>query len=169
MNTMKNNICTLLVIAALFLFTFQTGCSSTKTTGAASSNEEITQAINSDQWIFEPLTVMPQSGRSRNADPGYDVRCGKDTLLVYLPYIGRSYSGAGVNNTKGPLDFKTTDFSYSKEKGKKDEWLVTIQPKDNMDVQTLSFTLFDNGSASLSVNMKNRSPISFSGRIKPKK
>jgi hypothetical protein len=97
------------------------------------------------------------------------VYCSSDTVLVYLPYFGRSYSAAAAMNGKGPLDFQTTSFSFTKQQNKKGGWDINIKPKDNGEIQSLSFTLYDNGSAQLNVLLTNRSPISFSGTVSPKK
>lgn len=163
----KRNIylCMLTLLAGFFLLIFQTGCSSGNKLSADS--KVITQAINDDQWIFTANMVMPQSGRSRIVNGQYDVEFKKDTLNVYLPYFGRSFSTSGILNNQSPLDFKSTEFSYIKELGKKGAWLVIVKPKDNSEVQSLSFTLSADGYANLDVLLTNRSPISFRGTISP--
>jgi hypothetical protein len=152
-------------LSTLFLF----ACTSGKQLTATASAEEITQAISRDCWTFTVNTVMPQSGQTRTANGIYDVQCNKDTVLVYLPYFGRSYSSSVAMNSKGPLDFQTSSFSYLKEQNKKGGWNITIKPKDNSEVQSLSFSLYENGSAQLNVLLTNRSPISYSGSVRPKK
>jgi len=149
--------------AGLVVSIFYTSCSPGKVLPSA-GNSEIAGAINTDKWIFTVDQVRPQSGRSRAANGHYDVVFKRDTVTVYLPYFGRSYGTAGILNNN-PLDFKTTNFIFNKEEGKRGAWLVTIHPKDNNEVQSLAFTLYDKGSAQLDVLMTNRSPISFSGSL----
>lgn len=152
------------LLSLFFLFS----CTSGKQVSVAASAEEIKQAISTDRWIFTANYVMPQSGRSRTANGIYDVQCSRDTVIVYLPYFGRSYSASAARSDKGPLDFITTSFSYTKEQNKKGGWDVTIKPKDNSEIQSLSFSFYENGTAQLNVLLTNRSPISFSGTVSVK-
>lgn len=159
------NLCMLPLLAGIFLLIFLTGCSSGKK--LSTDNRGITLALNDDQWIFTANMVMPQSGRSRIVNGQYDVVFKKDTLNVYLPYFGRSFSTSGILNNQSPLDFKSTEFSFTKEQGNNGAWLVILKPKDNIEIQSLSFTLSTDGYANLDVLLTNRSPISFRGTISP--
>lgn len=166
-----NNIKLSYLSAILVMVSGLYSCSSTKHTDVvvSASKEETTQAINNDRWIFVVNQIMPQNGRSRTATSRYDVRSSKDTLRVQLPYFGRAYSGAAVMENTSPLDFTSTDFDRTRDEGNNGKWNITIKPKDNREVQSLNFTLYDNGSAQLNVLLTNRSPISFSGSVMPRK
>ena len=144
------------------------GCSPVKQAAVTASNEEIEQAIAADNWIFIADRALPQRGRSRNLTGQYEVRCSKDTIIVYLPYFGRAYSGP-VLETRSPLDFKSTDFTVSKAQNDKGRWNITIRPKDYREVQSFDFMLFNNGSAQLNIQLTSRSSISFNGNVKPGK
>lgn len=152
----------------LFVF-IVSGCSPSKHAATvAASNEAIAQAIAADNWIFSANQVLPQRGRSRTISGGYEVVCSKDTMMFYLPYFGRAYT-ATIGETTSPLDFKTTDFRFIKTKDDKGRWSITVVPKDYREVQSCDFTLYDNGTAQLNVQMTNRSAISFSGFVRPGK
>ncbi|HRO44995.1 DUF4251 domain-containing protein [Agriterribacter sp.] len=157
-----------LFTGVLFVF-IHAGCSPAKhaATGAA-SDEAIAAAVAADNWVFSANQALPQRGRSRNLTGGYEVACRKDTLLFYLPYFGRAYS-ATIGETTSPLNFKTTDFSFSKTNNDKGRWNITVVPKDYREVQSCDFTLYENGTAQLNVQMTNRSSISFSGFVRPGK
>ena len=126
------------------------------------SQDEIAQAINNDRWDFTAEYAQPISGQRRNITGSYYVQCRKDTLIVALPYYGRLNSPAGASN-ENPLDFKSTDFKLTKEKRKKGGWLVTIKPP-NSEVQSMSFTFFDNGTAQANFIMTNRTGSIFPER-----
>ena len=149
----------------------QYGCTSTKQAEAVTgaSPEQVAQAIQENRWIFRTNRVMPQSGRTRNVTGLYEVRSTADTIVVFLPYFGRAYSGAATMNTQSPLDFRTTDFSIDKKEEKNGSWEVVVKPKDNREIQSMAFSFFTNGSAQLNVLLTNRSPISFSGTVMPRK
>ncbi|HEV8271308.1 MAG TPA: DUF4251 domain-containing protein [Chitinophagaceae bacterium] len=127
------------------------------------SQDAIAQAINNDRWDFAADYAYPSYGKSRNITGSYYVQCRKDTLIVALPYYGKLNSPAGASN-ENPLDFKSTNFKLTKEVRKKGGWLVTIK-SPNSEVQSMSFTFFDNGSAQANFTMTNRSGINFSGKI----
>ena len=131
------------------------------------AQDELAQAINKDRWDFTAEYAHPVSGQRRYITGSYYVQCRKDTLIVSLPYYGRLNSAAGATN-ENPLDFKSTDFKLTKEVRKKGGWLVTIN-KPNSEVQSMSFTFFDNGTARVYFTMTNRSGIDFSGKVAPAK
>jgi Domain of unknown function (DUF4251) len=158
-----------LFIPVLFTGIIISGCSGSKQTAASNfSREAIADAINNNEWVFTANFMMPQSGRSRATNGLYTVTCSGNKFAVGLPYFGRAYT-AQLGSSKGPLDFNTADFDVTKEEKKEGQWLLVLKPKDYKEVQTMNFTLYDNGSASLDVTFTNRSPISFSGNIAPKK
>lgn len=131
------------------------------------SQEDIRQAIMNDRWDFSADYAQPSYGRSRNIMGSYFVQCRKDSLLVALPYYGKLNSSAGATNNN-PLDFKSTNSKIEKQEKKKGKWIVTIKPEYS-EVQSMSFTFFDNGSAQVNFIMTNRSAISFSGKVAPPK
>ncbi|MFT3748592.1 MAG: DUF4251 domain-containing protein [Agriterribacter sp.] len=156
--------------ALFFCLYFIVSCSTTKqpveVTGA--SDTEMAQAITSGKWVFIANQAMPQSGRSRMLTTRYSVILNNDTLTSALPYFGRAYA-APIGETTSPLDFSSTNFTLSKNESGAGRWNVNIKTNDVREVQVYNFTLFTNGSAQLSVQLTNRSPISFSGRVMPVK
>ena len=152
-----------LVMASTLFF----ACTSEKHIDSSFTQDEITQAINNGRWTFSANTASPSYGSFRNLTGGYFVKCQKDTLIAAFPYYGRLNSAAGARDGN-PLDFKSTNFTLTKHDKKPGEWVVTINRPDQ-EVQSMTFTFFDNGSAQLNVVMTNRSSISFSGNVTPAK
>ncbi|HRH58930.1 MAG TPA: DUF4251 domain-containing protein [Chitinophagaceae bacterium] len=153
------------VIALIFSVTML-ACSTAKQAADSSSQEAITTAINNDDWVFTAQNISPQYGSTRIVNGLYQFAFSKDTIVSYLPYLGRSYGGAYLFGSRGPLDFTDTGFRYSKEQDKNGRWTVTIKPNDNREVQSMVFTLYDNGSSQLNVTLNNRTPVSYSGYIR---
>ena len=166
MKRIKNKHLVLLTGCFLILVFFITS-SFVKQEISPAAQDEIAQAINNDRWDFTADYAYPSYGKSRNIMGVYYVQCRKDTLIVALPYYGKLNSSAGANN-ENPLDFKSTDFKLTKEVRKKGGWLVTVK-KPNPEIQSMSFTFFDNGTARVYFTMTNRSGIDFSGKIAPVK
>jgi len=157
----------------LFLYLFaviliiQTGCSSSRQVKSQATKEEVMQAINSDNWRFSANTALSQSGNIRYLTGEYDVKLVSKTLEAYLPYFGQAYSASMSN--QGPLQFKSTEFSYSKVEDRPGSWLITIKPTDQREVHSMIFTFFESGNAQLNVTLTNRSPINFTGFVGPVK
>jgi hypothetical protein len=157
----------ILLTGCFLILVFFTASSSSKQMAVPAAQDEIAQAINSDRWDFSADHAQPSYGRSRNIMGSYFVQCRKDTLVVSLPYYGKLNSAAGATNDN-PLDFKSTNIKIEKQEKKKGKWFVTIKP-ENPEVQSMSFTFFDNGSAQVNFIMTNRSGINFSGKVAPPK
>ena len=127
--------------------------------------------VDSQHYVFLAQTALPTSGSTRNLSFGYDVTISKDKVVSYLPYLGRAYS-ADYGSTTSPLEFTSSDFSYTLTDRKKGGWDITLEFKDTKDVKKMQFSIFDNGSATLMVTSNSRQPISFNGTVeavKPKK
>jgi hypothetical protein len=123
----------------------------------------IKNIIENKRFVFKAQTVLPQRGSTRTLTSDYDLKVVGDSIVSYLPYFGRAYT-APIGGSEGGLQFTSTKFSYDL-KEKKNEWDITILPKDAGDVKQLYFSVFNNGSAMLRVISNNREAISFNGRI----
>lgn len=123
--------------------------------------------IEKKEFVFKAQSATPMSGMTRQLTTDYDVRFLGDSVISYLPYFGRAYS-AGYGEGGG-IDFTSTKFEYKVIERKKGGWAVSIKPKDVRDVQTMNFSISENGYATLQVNSNNRQPISFYGYIVERK
>ncbi|MGI8951540.1 MAG: DUF4251 domain-containing protein [Chitinophagaceae bacterium] len=121
--------------------------------------------VTSKNYVFIAQTALPLSGPTRQLTSYYDLKISNDSLISNLPYFGRAYS-APINSSNAGLNFISTNFEYNVINRKKDGWDILINLKDQTDVRQLSFTIFENGRASLRITSNNRSAISFDGYIK---
>ncbi len=127
----------------------------------------IKNLIDSKNYVFTARYVQPLSGSIRHLTSEYDMKVFGDSIVTYLPYFGRAYS-APVNLTQGGIQFTSTDFTYTIE-SKRKEWLITIKPKESIDVRELVLSVFKNGSATLRVNSNSRQSISYNGIIEERR
>lgn len=123
---------------------------------------EIQQMIDTKNFIFKAETANPQSGRTRQLTPEYDLTISRDKLICFLPYYGRAYN-APVSS-EGGIKFTSIDFTYDIKQVKKG-WEITMVPKDVTDVHQMFLAAFANGKATLQVTSNNRQNISFNGYI----
>ena len=124
----------------------------------------IKNMIDSQNFVFVPNTMIPMRGGSKTLTSYYQLAVSKDSLVSYLPFIGRAYNAPILPDENG-FDFTSTSFDYKIKNHKKSGWDITIKPKDHVNVQQFILRVFDNGSASLNVISLNRDPVSYSGYV----
>ncbi len=158
------------IIISLTCFSLLTiSCTSGNKINNTATFADIEKAIQSSHWVFSAQRASGDIGRSRQLTTDYSVMLRGDTMVSYLPYYGRAYAGVAGVETKSVLDFTSAQVNQSTSLNKKNTTVVTIKPGDYTEVQSYTFTIFNNGRAELSVLLVNRSPISFSGNISPLK
>ena len=150
------------LLPGLFIFFFGLLCM-TDGVQAQLDTAAVRQKIEQQQFIFRAQTAMPMKGRSINLTTSYDLRVTTDSLISYLPYFGRAYT-APINPSEAGLQFTSVNFEYNARFRKK-KWEVTMRPRDYLDIQELSLTVFSNGRASLRVTSNSRQPITFDGYL----
>ena len=141
-----------------------TTASAHSTTGVGANGKFLNPADTAN-WIFSPTTVLPQFGTSRPVTGSYSVTYFKNKVSVYLPYFGKAYAGADIYSGNSPLDFTSVNYTMEKQPAKKGGWTIILVPKDYSEVESMRFTFYDNGNATLDVTMRSRSPISFYGNV----
>lgn len=132
------------------------------------SDEEIIEAVKEREFVFVANRMIPNRGRSFYLNSYYDVVVSADTVVSFLPFFGRAYV-APIHPADGGIRFTTTDFTYTEKEGRNGSRDIDIRPRDENSVQSMFFSIFNNGTASLKVTSLNRTPISFDGYIIPRK
>lgn len=156
MNVLKKNIITTSIFSILFTIAMDT---------RSQEISDVKNWIEAQNYIFVPQTVLPAGGGSRQLNPEYSVKISKEAVISDLPYFGRVYS-APLGKNDGGIKFTSNKFDYSKKVRRKGGWDIMIKPKDASEVQQLSFTISENGNASLRVISSNRQSIAYNGYIK---
>lgn len=154
----------LIILLSLLLSLTMIQCSSSKSTTNLERGD-IEEMIKDHSFVFVAERMNPLRGRSRILTSSYDVRVNNDSLVSFLPYFGRAYS-APIDPTNVGTQFTSTNFTYQVNADKKNQWRVTLTPKDAPTIQELSFTIFDNGTTSLSINSTSKDQISYAGYLK---
>jgi len=130
----------------------------------AQDTSSIKTALESKEFVFKAETALPTSGAARHlTGENYVVRVSGDSLVSYLPYLGRAYV-APVGSEAG-IKFTSTRFDYVVKGRRKGGWDVVLRPKDVSTVRELDLTIGDDGYASLRTLSNDRQPISFNGTV----
>ena len=152
-----------LLLSVFLLSFFLSRCSSSKNVTTLNS-DEITNMVNSSQFIFVADRLSPLRGGTRYLSSYYYLDVDKDTLTSFLPFLGRIYHPL-IDPTRGSFRFTSTNFTYDVTSKNKNGWNIVVKPKDYSNVEQLDFQIFDNGTANLNIFSTDRDNISFSGRI----
>lgn len=130
--------------------------------------KETEALINAKNFVFEAQKVMPQGGRLLHLDYNtYFLNFSEKMTTCDLPFFGRAYN-VGYGGTDGGIKFEGVPENVQIEKKKK-YYIIKASVKGKDDSYDLLFSIYFDGSASLSVNSNKRASISYDGEIhKPK-
>lgn len=156
---------TIVFIACMALFILG-GCATTADRAEARKQmaQQVEQALADRHFSISVDMMYPRRGRTVNLTTDYSLEVRGDTLISYLPYFGRAYNlpyGGG----KG-LNFTAPITGYQALKVKKDMTRVIIETQNDEDQYIYQIELFDNGSASVYVNSRERESINYTGRMR---
>ena len=124
--------------------------------------EDISTGLAERKFQIDVNQAHPQGrGSTIHLTSSYSVRVSGDTIVSYLPFFGRAYSvpyGGGQG-----LNFTGRIVSYESGVTRKGEHIITMGVESSEDVYVYTVSLFDNGSASVGVQPRQRSYIYFTG------
>ncbi|MCC8034795.1 MAG: DUF4251 domain-containing protein [Rikenellaceae bacterium] len=126
--------------------------------------ERIDRNISEKDFVIDVDRALPAQGRSVSLSGGYSLRIHNDTVYSHLPYYGRAYSlpyGGGEG-----LNFEGAMEGYRAETGSKGECVISFQVKTKEDRYTFNITIWETGSANLTVLSTNKQTISFTGKMR---
>lgn len=139
----------------------------------------VDELVNSQQFTFmakranptnaDVINVMnsmqaPGGMRMLDLDYGYSVILKDKEMEVTLPYFGRMFNPS-YDSSKSSFRFTSKEFSLSKTRNKKGNWVLTIRPTDARNIRNMYLEIFKNGGAYLSVDADDRQPISYDGYL----
>ena len=153
----------LFMIAAAVAVVTVSACGAAMTAADKAALEQAVQdnLANKDYTILIQL-MIPSAGPTR-AVSNYSIKVSGDTLVSYLPFIGRAYNlpyGGG----KG-LDFtaRINDYHDITNAGGGHDIVINVANDEDVFVYTLNVSA--SGSAFLSVSSRNRERISYTGEM----
>jgi len=124
----------------------------------------IKQRLEKPSFRFFVQAVVPPGGQTTSV-PGenYTFRVQGDSLLVNLPYYGRS-THVSADNSQIGFTFKWGKFDYKLQERKK-SWNITFRQRNSPDVSYMVLNVLKTGEATLYVEPRNKQPISYLGNI----
>jgi hypothetical protein len=139
------------------------GLESVAQTNPGKSNQ-LKLLIESKKYQFKARSATSMRGKTVQLDPGYFLKINGDSLLVDLPYYGRS-STADYPATDISVQFNSTHFSYKEDSTKKGGWDITIQPNNESKANKITLSVTSSGSCIVNISSNTRQAISYYGSI----
>lgn len=122
--------------------------------------KNVTAALNARKYKIDITRMIPSRGPAKSVS-AYSIEVRNDSLISYLPYIGRAYSvpygGGNGLNFSAPI----SNYKESTKKNGMREIEISVTNSEDSYVYTLG--VFDNGSSSLDVQSRQREQISYTG------
>ena len=156
----------LLFCAAALLLT---SCAATRQTSEQKATEQaaIAQAVREQvpaaSFKIIATEMIPLRAPSKTLTDPYFVKVSDNCLESALPYFGRAtnipYGGGNA------LDFKTDITSYDWKEVKPGVYDIKVVASNSEDTYEYNIRLYDNGSATININCRNRESITFLGQL----
>lgn len=125
--------------------------------------KEIEALVDSRKFDFEAQKLNPQGGRMIILDYNmYFLKFNPEKTTCDLPFFGRAFNANYGRD--GGIKFEGVPENIKVEKKKK-SYILSAIVKGKDDVYNLMFSIFYNGSATLSVTSNNKAFISYDGLI----
>ena len=126
----------------------------------------VTAALDARDYEIDITRMIPSKGAAKSVS-SYSIEVRNDSLISYLPYIGRAYN-VPYGGGKG-LNFSAPISNYKESKGKNGLREIEISVTNSEDTYRYYLKVYDNGSSSLNVQSRQREQISYTGDMKLKK
>lgn len=151
------------MVLAFMALVMLSGCVSSeeRAARAAEQKRKVAAALRERNFKIAVDRMYMMRGGSKSVSYGYSVEVRNDSLISYLPYIGRAYSvpyGGGK-----ALNFSERIGSYNEFQEKNGLRHIEIGLKNEEDTYLYTIEVFDNGQSSIEVQSRQRDRISFSG------
>jgi len=132
----------------------------------AKKEAEVQKIVSSGRYTFEATKEVSKTG-ARSLRSGADLDISKDTLIAYLPGLGKAPAAVTSARASG---ITCNRFKYETEAGKNGHTEVIIKPEQknavDKDVKELKLNISSLGYTTLTVVRTDQKPVSYYGYIK---
>ena len=160
---MKRVICLSVLFISVAILWSSCATSEEKAAQMAELSANVTNALNNRDFKIAIDRMFPMRGSSRHVTYGYSVEVRNDTLISYLPYVGRAYN-VPYGGGKG-LNFSAPIGSYQEFMKRNGRRHIEIGVTNDEDTYFYTIEVFDNGNSSVDVRARQRERISYSGNV----
>jgi hypothetical protein len=153
----------LLTGAIVWMATGLMACTSSKTAAQSERAQVVKQQVESRHYVISVNQMSPAGGASRHLTSSYSLTVRGDTVVSFLPYLGRAYS-VPYGGGKG-LNFEAPVEEYDLSFDAKGSARISFRTRSEGDTYLYRIRIFNNGSADIHVTANNRQAIRFYGTM----
>lgn len=125
--------------------------------------KKVTRALDDRQYTINIRTMSPTRGATRTVTSPWSLEVKGDTLVSYLPYIGRAFN-VPFGGGKG-LNFTALISEYHETVGEKNIRRIRLAVSNDEDSYQYTIAVYDNGNTSIDVQGRERDAISYTGDL----
>lgn len=151
------------VCTCLVLMLFSCVSAEERAARQAEQAKAVKTALDTRNYKVSINRMYPMKGGSKTVSYGYCIEVRNDSLISYLPYIGRAYN-VPYGGGKG-FNFSAPISNYREQQQKSDKRHIEIDVTNEEDIYHYTLSVFDNGNCSLDVESRQRERISYSGEM----
>ena len=129
----------------------------------AAKMQRVENALNSKHYKIDIQVMHPIRGIPKNVSSDWSLEVKGDTLVSYLPYVGRAYN-VPYGGGKG-MNFVAPISRYEQVQGKKGEYIITFYVDNGEDILNFLLKVCDNGQTEIDVQARERDYISYGGEL----
>ena len=125
--------------------------------------QRVRQQINDMRFRIFVDMMHPTGYPARHLTSTYSLEVKGDTIISYLPYMGRAYNvpyGGGK-----ALNFEAKIANSEVSKTRDDRYMIVLDVINDEDTYRYMIDTFDDGNSTIHVYARERESISFSGRM----
>jgi hypothetical protein len=123
----------------------------------------VKKKLDDKHFTIDINTMQPRRGPQQQLSFGWTVEVKGDSLISYLPYVGRAWN-VPYGGGKG-LNFTAPISQYYVSYPKQGLTRIDILSTNDEDNYEYLIEVFDNGSASVDVLSREREQISYTGEL----
>ena len=148
-----------------FVLTF-IGCASQQQRAErrARTQQAVAEALAARQLNISITSMSSARYGTRTVSFGFNLEVKGDTLVSYLPYVGRVYRSSLLPTPIG-LNFEAPILAFQESRPKGNRTRLDIRVKTIEDVYDYVVEVYDSGKATIFVRGQYRDAISFDGDV----
>ncbi|MBR0432598.1 MAG: DUF4251 domain-containing protein [Bacteroidaceae bacterium] len=130
----------------------------------ARTQQAVAEALAARQLNISITSMSSARYGTRTVSFGFNLEVKGDTLVSYLPYVGRVYRSSVLSTPIG-LNFEAPILAFQESRPKGNRTRLDLRVKTIEDVYDYVIEVYDSGKATIFVRGQYRDAISFDGDV----
>lgn len=128
---------------------------------------KVEKAVKAHTLTIDITQIFPSQGPVQTTAGEYSFKISGNKVDTHLPFIGESTGGSAFGTADVGINFENCQVEIKDDfkKASKGEWVLSFTAQSGDDDVRVRIIVWDNGSASISCNPVNKSPMSYKGEL----